>query len=60
MTDQIPSCPWSDRDAVRVASLLSLWVHATRRCDTDRQAELRSQLATEGVRVTFCETPTSD
>lgn len=60
MTDQLPNCSWSDRDAVRVTSLLSLWVHATKRCDTDRQAELRSQLATEGVRVSFCEPPPSD
>jgi hypothetical protein len=60
MTDQIPSCPWSDHDAVRVASLLNRWAYATRRHDADRQAELRVQLATEGVHVSFCSTRPSD
>lgn len=54
MTDPTSCCPWSDRDTVRVSSLLGLWAHATMRCDADRQDELTSQLAAFGVNITCC------
>lgn len=60
MTDQIPTCPWSDPEAIRVISLLIRWVNATKKGNADLLAELRPQLAEEGVSVSFSETPTSD
>lgn len=51
---------WSERDVVRIASLLTDWVFATKRRDPDRQAELSCQLELDGVTVIYRQANSAD
>ena len=52
MSDQNPRADWDALDAMRLASKMALIVYATQRGDTDRVAELQSELAIAGLHVT--------